>query len=86
MTAAAGLQGYRSLISGAGRLSPVPNFVQLSVFGLISLAFQKITLGICLSFFIIGGMDCTFLRLLVVLAIFFRRICADRDWVDCFVW
>ena len=24
-----------------------------------------------------------FLRLLVVLAIFFRRICADRDWIVC---
>ena len=33
------------------------------VFGLRSLAFQEISLGICLSFFIIGGMDCTFLRL-----------------------
>ena len=33
------------------------------VFGLKSLAFQKITLGICLSFFIIGRMDCSFLRL-----------------------
>ena len=33
------------------------------VFGLRSFAFQKITPGICRSFFIIGGMDCTFLRL-----------------------
>ena len=33
------------------------------VFGLRSLAFQKITLGFGLSFFIGGGMDCTFLRL-----------------------
>ena len=37
------------------------------VFGLRSLAFQKITLGICLSFFIGGGMDCSFLRLRGVL-------------------
>ena len=29
--------------------------MQLSVFGLVSFAFQKITLGICRSFFIIGG-------------------------------
>ena len=33
------------------------------VFGLGLFAFQKITLGICLSFFIGGGMDCSFLRL-----------------------
>ena len=37
------------------------------VFGLGLFAFQKITLGICLSFFIIGGIDCTFLRLREVL-------------------
>ena len=37
------------------------------VFGLRSLAFQKITLGWYLSFFIGGGMDCTFLRLRGVL-------------------
>ena len=36
------------------------------VFGLRSLAFQKISLGICLSFFIIGGVDRLFLRLRVV--------------------
>ena len=33
------------------------------VFGLGSFAFQKITMGICLSFFIGGGIDCSFLRL-----------------------
>ena len=37
------------------------------VFGLKSFAFQKITLGFELSFFIIGGMDCSFLRLRGVL-------------------
>ena len=37
------------------------------VFGLRSLAFQKITVGFGLSFFIGGGMDCTFLRLREVL-------------------
>ena len=37
------------------------------VFGLRSLAFQKITLGFGLSFFIGGGMDCSFLRLRGVL-------------------
>ena len=37
------------------------------VLGLKSFAFQKISLGICLSFFIGGGMDCSFLRLREVL-------------------
>ena len=37
------------------------------VFGLRSLAFQKITLGFGLSFFIGSGMDCSFLRLRGVL-------------------
>ena len=50
------------------------------VFGLKLFAFQKITLGICLSFFIIGGGDRSYLRLRGVFAMFFRRICADRDW------
>ena len=36
-----GGQGFSQLYSGAGRSSPVPNFVQLSVFGLRSLAFQS---------------------------------------------
>ena len=36
------------------------------VFGLGLFAFQKISLGICLSFFIIGGVDRLFLRLRVV--------------------
>ncbi|MDY3941679.1 MAG: hypothetical protein SOZ09_06805, partial [Eubacteriales bacterium] len=41
--------------------------VWLSVFGLKSLAFQKITVGFDRSFFIGGGMDCSFLRLRDVL-------------------
>ena len=45
--------------------------MQLFVFGPVSLAFQKILLGIFLSFFIIGGMDCSCLRLLFVLLWFF---------------
>ena len=42
------------------------------VFGLRSLAFQKITVGFGLSFFIGGGMDCSFLRLRVGLAVVYR--------------
>ena len=38
------------------------------VFGLGLFAFQKISLGFGLSFFIGGGMDCTFLRLRGVFA------------------
>ena len=37
------------------------------VFGLRSLAFQKISLGLGLSFFIGGGIDCSCLRLREVL-------------------
>ena len=33
------------------------------VFGLKSLAFQEISLGLYRTFFIIGGIDCSFLRL-----------------------
>ena len=45
--------------------------MQLFVFGPVSHAFQKISLGFGRSFFIIGGMDCSFLRLLFVLLWFF---------------
>ena len=48
------------------------------VFGLGSLAFQKITLGICLSFFIGGGIGCSFLRLRDVLLWSIVGITADR--------
>ena len=37
--------------------------MQLAVFGSVSHAFQKVLLGFGRSFFIIGGMDCSFLRL-----------------------
>ena len=56
------------------------------VFGLGLFAFQKITLGICLSFFIIGRMDCSFLRLRGVLLWFIVGITADRGWIVCFGW
>ena len=36
-----GLYQYRIPVSGAGRLSPVPNFIWLSVFGLKLFAFQS---------------------------------------------
>ena len=48
------------------------------VFGLKLFTFQKITPGICLSFFIGGGMDCTFLRLRYVLLWSIVEITADR--------
>ena len=57
-----------------GSLYPVrvdhPHFDELIgcfVFGLGLFAFQKITPGICLSFFIGGGIDCSCLRLRGVL-------------------
>ena len=69
--AAAGLGQYRNPVSGANRESPVRNLVQLFVFGPVSHAFQKISLGFGRSFFIIGGMDSSCLRLLFVLLWFF---------------
>ena len=57
-----------------GSLYPVqtvhPHFdisIGCLVFGLRSLAFQKITVGFGLSFFIGGGIGCSFLRLRGVL-------------------
>ena len=55
MTAAAGLGQYRIPVSGA---VVTPQFRMLFgcfVFGLRSFAFQQISLGLCLSFFIGGG-------------------------------
>ena len=48
------------------------------VFGLKLFAFQKITPGICLSFFIGGGIDCSCLRLREVLLWSIVGITADR--------
>ena len=42
-------------MSGADRLSPVPNFVQLSVFGLVSLAFQSGCPAGIVRFSLLGG-------------------------------
>ena len=55
ISAAAGLQRYRQFVSGAGRLSPVPNFVQLSVFGLVSFAFQSGCWAMVVRFSLLGG-------------------------------
>ena len=55
MTAAAGLYQFRYLYSGAGRLSPVPNIVQLSVFGLWSFAFQSGCWACIVRFSLLGG-------------------------------
>ena len=55
ISAAAGLGQFRYLYSGAGRLSPVPNVVQLSVFGLVSFAFQS-GCWVCIArFSLLGG-------------------------------
>ena len=48
------------------------------VFGLGLFAFQKISLGFDRTFFIIGGMDCSFLRLREVLLWSIVGITADR--------
>ena len=85
MTAAAGLYQFRYLYSGAGRLSPVPNIVQLSVFGLWSFAFQSGCWACIVRFSLLGD------RLFVPAATWgfamdIRRICANRDWSVCFDW
>ena len=62
-----GLCQYRIPVSGAGRLSPVPNFIWLSVFGLWSFAFQSGCPACIARFSLLGGMDCLCLRLRWVL-------------------
>ena len=68
-----------------GSLYPVqvahPHFdvsIGCFVFGLGLFAFQKISLGFGRTFFIIGGMDCSFLRLRGVMLWIFVGITADR--------
>ena len=55
ISAAAGLGQFRYLYSGAGRLSPVPNMVWLSVFGLRSFAFQSGCWALVIRFSLLGG-------------------------------
>ena len=55
ISAAAGLQGYRQLVSGASRYSPVPNMVLLYVFGLRSFAFQSGCWAGIFRFSLLGG-------------------------------
>ena len=43
--------------------------------------FSRFRLALGRSFFICGGMDCSFLRLRGGFAKIFRRICANRGWV-----
>ena len=88
-SAAAGHFGCRGLMpildSGIRccRSSPVPNVVLLSVFGLVSFAFQSGCWALVARFSLLG--DRSFVPAATCgLAMFFRRICADRDWVVCF--
>ena len=53
--AAAGLGQCRQSVSGADRLSPVPNLVWLSVFGLVSFAFQLGCWVCIVRFSLLGG-------------------------------
>ena len=55
ISAAAGLGQFRNPVSGAGRLSPVSNIVQLSVFGLVSFAFQSGCWAVVARFSLLGG-------------------------------
>ena len=58
--------------------------VLLSVFGLVSFAFQSGVLGLGRTFFIIGGDGLFVPAATWGFAIAFRRICADRDCSVCF--
>ena len=85
MTAAAGLGQFSQLYSGAGRLSPVPNIVWLSVFGLRSFAFQSGCWAGIVRFSLLG--EGLFVPAATWgLAMVYSRICADREWVVCFIW
>ena len=78
-----GLCQYRIPVSGAGRYSPVPNFIWLSVFGLVSFAFQSGCWACIARFSLLVGKvvrACGY----VEVCFFFRRICANRDWIVSF--
>ena len=67
MTAAAGLGQYWNPVSGAGRLSPVPNFVRVLC---VRAGIARVSVGLpslYRSFFIIGRVDRSCLRLRGVL-------------------
>ena len=55
------------------------------VFGLVSLAFQSGCWAGIARFSLLGGWSFV-PAAMWCFAMFFRRICADRDWVDCFGW
>ena len=91
-SAAAGWMLAAAVDRDIGSLLPVqtvcPHFdvsIGCFVFGLGLFAFQSISLGICLSFFIGGGMDCSFLRLRLVLPWSIVGITADRVFSSNFV-
>ena len=71
-----------------GSLYPVLSFIPSSEYGFAVCVRTMIVrvsvglLGLYRTFFIIGGIGCSFLRLRGG-AMVFRRICADRDWVVC---
>ena len=89
MYAAAGLGQYRISVSGADRLSPVPNMVWLSVFGLRSFAFQTGCPAWIIRFSLLGeglfvpaateGLAFSFVGFARNLL---RRL--TREWSDCF--
>ena len=59
--------------------------VLLSVFGLVSFAFQSGCWACVARFSLLG--DRSFVPAATCgLAMFFRRICADRDWIVSFGW
>ena len=58
--------------------SPVPNMVWLSVFGSVSFAFQSGCWAMVVRFSLLGGWSFV-PAAMWCFAMFFRRICADRE-------
>ena len=80
MIAAAGLQGFSQLVSGAGRLSPLRYIVWVLCVRAWTVRISVDFVGLVSFVFHWWWIDCSFLRLRNVLQWSIVGICADRDW------
>ena len=83
ISAAAGLGQYWNPVSGAVVTPQFGIWFCFLCLGLDRSRFSRVV-GLVSHVFHYWGMDCSCLRLRGVFAKIFRRICADRGWVDCF--
>ena len=81
--AAAGLGQYCMLNSGAIAHPQFGIWCSCLCSGRYRSRFSRFRWVLGRSFFIIGWMDCSCLRLRGVFVMVFRRICANRGWVVC---